>query len=186
MLQKATKSKKKSADQEKFVDYVIIPYIKGAFEMTKRILGKKGIRVVSTPQNTIRNYLRPLNPNGVTKINTDRNEMLPSQKNVVYAVPCENCPGIYYGQTKRALETRLKEHAYAVKKEDKNNAIAYHKTQTGHIPNFAETKIIFQEKKLPVRLKFETWAITKPGSEAINFNQKDPVMSRWHEISHLK
>ena len=106
-----------------------------------------------------------------------------TQQNVVYAVPCKDCPGVYYGQTKRMLQDRVKEHMYAVKKGDSNNAIAYHKNERGHDPNFNDTKILFSEKNLSTRLKLESWAITKPNSHAINLNHLDPVMRSWHKIS---
>ena len=64
------------------------------------------------------------------------------QSNVVYEVPC-TCGKVYIGETKRLLETRLKEHKDACTRylTDKS-AIAEHAWANDHPINWAEVKIL--------------------------------------------
>ena len=48
------------------------------------------------------------------------------KKEVVYQVPCKDCPKVYIGETKRTLKIRISEHKQAVKKGDEKNGIAVH------------------------------------------------------------
>ena len=48
------------------------------------------------------------------------------KKGVVYEVPCGECEQVYIGEIGRNLKERLKEHQYAVKKENPKNGIAAH------------------------------------------------------------
>ncbi len=50
----------------------------------------------------------------------------PEQRNVVYHVPCADCPNAYVGQTGRQLSTRVKEPNGAVRRQDKNSLLALH------------------------------------------------------------
>ncbi|XP_024890071.1 uncharacterized protein LOC112466277, partial [Temnothorax curvispinosus] len=45
------------------------------------------------------------------------------ETNVVYKIDCENCDASYIGQTKRHLETRVKEHFSDIKKHDSNFSV---------------------------------------------------------------
>ena len=51
------------------------------------------------------------------------------KKGVVYEVSCGECEQVYTGETGRNLKERLKEHQYAVKKENLKNGIAAHVCQ---------------------------------------------------------
>ena len=69
---------------------------------------------------------------------------LPVEKhaNVVYEVPC-SCGKVYIGETKRRLETRLKEHKEAcVKGQTTKSAIAEHAWSEGHPINWDGTRIL--------------------------------------------
>ena len=48
----------------------------------------------------------------------------------VYQVPCSDCSRNYFGESGRGLNTRLKEHKYAVSRKDSNNAFYKHQKQT--------------------------------------------------------
>ena len=53
-------------------------------------------------------------------------------RGVVYRVACVDCNFVYYGQTDRALETRLKEHKRAVRVGVNNSKVAQHANQFVH------------------------------------------------------
>ena len=64
------------------------------------------------------------------------------QSNVVYEVPC-TCSKVYIGETKRRLETRLKEHKDASTRcLTDTSVIAEHAWTNDHPINWAETKIL--------------------------------------------
>ena len=72
----------------------------------------------------------------------------------VYAIPCE-CGAQYIGETKRSIETRLKEHKTCVDKCDwEKNAIALHHKETKHKINWEDTKVVTQSSnKFVLRFK---------------------------------
>ena len=63
-------------------------------------------------------------------------------------VGCVDCNFVYYGQTGRALETRLKEHRRAVWVGDDNSKIAQHANQLVHSIDFDHTTIIDKARGL--------------------------------------
>ena len=81
---------------------VVIPYVAGMSEDIRRVCRKFNIRIVFKSGQTLRSML--------TKVK----DTLPpgKQSNVVYHIPC-SCGQVYIGETKRRLETRLKEHQNA-------------------------------------------------------------------------
>ena len=87
---------------------VTIPYIKTISEMTARLLRPQGIRVAHKPVATIR-----------TLTSKPKTPIDPSEKhNVIYMVPCNDCPKRYVGQTGRKLSTSLHEHQLAIRRHD--------------------------------------------------------------------
>ena len=67
------------------------------------------------------------------------------KKGVVYEVPCADCNSIYIGQTGRNLEMRLKEHQYAVKRQDE---IAVHAQESGHDVDWEAARVRMHEEHL--------------------------------------
>lgn len=56
-----------------------------------------------------------------------------AQKSGIYSISCDDCDSVYIGQTKRAIETRFKEHISWIKKKDPNkSAFAAHILKTEH------------------------------------------------------
>ena len=77
---------------------VVIPYVAGMSEDIRRVCRKFNIRAVFKSWRTL---------SMLTKVK----DTLPlcKQSNVVYRIPC-SCAQVYIRETKRRLETRLKEH----------------------------------------------------------------------------
>ena len=64
---------------------------------------------------------------------------------------------MYYGQTDRALETRLKEHKRAVRVGDNNSKVAQHANQFGHSIDFNHATIVDKARNFHERLFLEAW-----------------------------
>ena len=96
--------------------YVVLPYIKGVTERITRTLQREKIRVSFQPTRTLQQEF----PKPKDKLDTIRT------RDIVYKIECSACDFTYYGQTNRALKTRIKEHKRAVEYNDKNSKIAQH------------------------------------------------------------
>ena len=78
-------------------------------------------------------------------------------RGVVYRVACVDCNFVYYGQTDRALETRLKEHKRAVRVGDNNSKVAQHANQFVHSIDFDHATIVDRARNFHERLFLEAW-----------------------------
>ena len=88
-----------------FKSFTCLPYIHGTTDKIQRVLNAVGVRVAMRPFATIGKSLpSPKDPLDVNEI-TD----------IIYQVPCHDCPFVYIGQTKRDLKLRLSEHKRAIK-----------------------------------------------------------------------
>ena len=99
-MQETVDTSGRDEEQEKEKEpLVVIPYVAGMSVDIRRVCRKFNIRVVFKSGRTLRSML--------TKVK----DTLPlgKQSNVVYRIPC-SCGQVYIGETKRRLETRLKEH----------------------------------------------------------------------------
>ena len=75
----------------------------------------------------------------------------------VYKVSCVDCNFVYYGQTDRALETRLNEHKRAVRVGDSNSKIAQHANRFVHSIDFDHATIVDRARNFHERLFLEAW-----------------------------
>ena len=67
---------------------------------------------------------------------------LEKKSNIVYQVPC-SCGRVYIGETKRALETRMKEHKAATRRgELEKSAITEHAWNYHHQVEWDEIKVL--------------------------------------------
>ena len=78
-------------------------------------------------------------------------------RGVVYKVGCVECNFVYYGQTDRALETRLKEHKRAVRVGDNNFKVAQHANQFVHSIDFDRATIVDKARNFHQRVFLEAW-----------------------------
>ena len=97
--------------------YVVLPYFKGVFERIGRVLKPQSLRVFLQSQRTINSLF----PRPKQQDETDR----PSS-GIVYRINCSQCDFVYYGQTERALKTRISEHNKAVLMFDHSSKLACH------------------------------------------------------------
>ena len=75
------------------------------------------------------------------------------KSNVVYCIPCAECPATYVGETKRKLCKRVDEHMRAVRMADFNSsALAEHAWNADHRVDWSKVTILYQHENLLVRL----------------------------------
>ena len=109
-----------------------IPYVSGLSEDLRRVCRKYSIRTVFRTPSTLRRELSRIK---------DRDPALKAS-GVVYEIPC-SCREKYIGETKRALEMRLKEHQAATRRgETEKSAIAEHSWSRHHQSLWEETQIL--------------------------------------------
>ena len=127
--------------------FVVLPYVRGVSERISRVLRNNGVKVGYKPCNVLRTrFPRP----------KDKPSALQC-RGVVYKVGCTDCNFVYYGQTDRALETRLKEHKRAVRVGDSNSKIAQHANQFVHNIDFDHATIVDKARNFHERLFLEAW-----------------------------
>ena len=77
---------------------------------------------------------------------------------------CADCESAYIGETKRTLDTRLKEHKRAVTIDNRNNGIATHANTKEHSINWSSARVLHREQNWHRRKLLEALKIsnTKP------------------------
>jgi hypothetical protein len=118
-------------------NFVSIPYVKGLSENICRTLRKRDLRVL---------YTVPKKMDCIIKRGKDRLKTV-KRTHVVYKIDCLNCDATYIGQTKRHLETRIKEHQADIKKHASNHSvISKHRLSHHHDFNWSQPEILHSEK----------------------------------------
>ena len=155
-----SKTDKPASTRLTFSGFTTLPYIKVVSDKIKRILLETGVQVVAfKPFLTISIFL----PSVKDEIN--HNE----KSNLVYEVPCQNCPFVYIGQTKRDLKSRIKEHQRAIKfQRPEKSALCQHSMENDHLVDWSKVKILKVEHDYSKRLFTESWYI----------NEKPQVLNR--------
>jgi len=142
------KSKDNSVNQNKLL---IVPYIKGISEGIKRVVGK-----VVDVRYTIPKKLDCIIKRGKDRLDTKSNT------DVVYKLECKDCEKVYIGQTKRHLETRVKEHRNNIRNASGNfSVVTNHRLSNNHEFNWDEPIILHKEKNRRKREIAEMFFIKK-------------------------
>lgn len=128
-------------------NFVALPYVRGVSERIARVLRFNNVKVGFKPLNTLRTRF----PKPKDKPSTEQTRC------VVYKVNCLDCDFVYYGQTDRALTTRIKEHKRAVRVADSNSKIAQHANQFVHNIDFDHATIVDRARDYHKRLFLEAW-----------------------------
>ncbi len=110
---------------------ISLPYIPKVSERISRYFKQYHIEVVSKKSRTLGSLLMKNSP-------PDR-----EKKNVVYQIPCKDCPKLYIGESERFFSVRLEEHKSAMRKQDmEKSACVEHALNEGHTINFAKAAVI--------------------------------------------
>ncbi|CAB4013412.1 Hypothetical predicted protein, partial [Paramuricea clavata] len=92
---------------ETYNGHATLPYIKGVTEPLSRTLRKHNIKVHNKPLRTLQREFPSVKHRPPTE----------EQTNVIYKIPCKDCPWNYIGETGRSLKTRKSEHFTFIKTE---------------------------------------------------------------------
>lgn len=147
--------------------YFKIPYIQNLSERIARHLTSENVNIAFSNENKNRKLF--------SKQKTRTPHELVS--NVIYKIPCNDCNGVYIGQTGRYLKTRIAEHKRSVRPNilinTKNKtALAEHFDQKQHIFNYDNITIVGQQQNYKKRLVNEMIEIKK---HPTNINKKQDV-----------
>ena len=157
--------------QEETPKYTIcLPYVSGVSEDLRRVCRRFDIRSVFTTVSTLRQHL--------TRVK-DRDPLL-RKSGVVYNIPC-SCGMQYIGETRRALETRLKEHQAATRRgELERSALAEHAWTEHHPPAWDEVAVLEQARNDNVlRIKEALCIILAEQQQLLNRDRGTPIADCW-------
>ncbi|BHF84001.1 hypothetical protein SprV_0902715100 [Sparganum proliferum] len=139
---------KSTANQPKV--WRALPYIANVSEAVARTLQPLGIGIAHKPEATIRRLvMKPKTP-------LPRGETA----NVVYRIPCSSCEANYVGETGKRLQTRMDEHARAVRRMDQLSLVAEHCAAFDHAFAFQDAEVLGQGSDQTVRETLEAWHTT--------------------------
>ena len=124
----------------------VLPYIDGISQPLTRLLKKHDVRVVSKPFKTLQQEF----PSPKSR------PPIVLQPNVVYKIPCADCPWNYVGETGRCFETRKKEHMRNVKSFARGSNIAKHAWSSNHSVDFKNSQVI-DKGSSRIRKTLESW-----------------------------
>ena len=128
--------------------------------------------------------------NSIIKVHKDRNALL-TNTDVIYKIGCKNCDASYVGQTKRQLQTRLKEHKSNIKLDKtKHTVVSEHSVKFDHTFDWDNARILEIEHNYKKRLTAEMIHI-KEQANGINLNKdtellNDAYFDVLNVLSHMK
>jgi len=126
--------------------FAVLPYTKGLTKPLPRLLRNNGIQTTSRPPKTLQQEF----------VSPKSRPPAELQTNVVYKIPCADCPWSYIGKTGRCLQTRKKEHIRNTKTFKKGSNIASHAWVNDHSIDFHNARVIDKEN-FHVRKTLESW-----------------------------
>ena len=138
-------------------------------------LKKQNLHVVHRSENTLRDLLSNL-----------KDKVPPDEQSGVYRIPCQDCPSAYFGQTRRKVKVRLKEHRNAVdSKKTVESAVAAHAESTNHKIDWNRAKLVKTVRK-PVHLNaWESMFISNAHEPLMNVDDP-PITSCLFNLTKLK
>lgn len=147
------------------VKRVSLPFYPKLTNQLKSILKQQGLQVVHKSDNTLRDLLCNL-----------KDKVPPDENSGIYRIPCQDCPSVYIGQTKRKAKVRLKEHKTAVDNgKSCDSSVAAHAISLNHVIDWKEAKLIKNIRKPSHLNAWESHHISN--SEKPLMNEDDPPIT---------
>lgn len=149
------------------IPYLKIPFVKDLSEKIARELKHDSFSIAFKNENTLRKLF--------TKQKTPTPKEM--QSNVIYKIPCLECDGVYIGQTKRYLKTRISEHIRSVRPTNlihntNKTALAEHFEKEQHQFNFDDTSVLAKQTNYKKRILNEMVEIQ---NHTTSINKKQDV-----------
>ncbi|BHF57086.1 hypothetical protein SprV_0100002700 [Sparganum proliferum] len=152
--------------RERDINSLCTPY-RTVSEVTERIASDLGVGIAHHPAATMRNKIMKM------KNRLDAGE----QSDVVYQIPCHNCPRHYTDQTGRRLSSRIREHKRAFRRGDPPSQVATHTLEEGHEFEFANTRILAKAGNRTGRELLEAWV-----SDTNSINRHIDLRACYHAL----
>ncbi|RLU19060.1 hypothetical protein DMN91_009418 [Ooceraea biroi] len=142
--------------------YASIPFVKGLSEGMCNILRKCDFKVAYSVYKKLDMFIK-----------RGKDKLLKKDKTgVVYRIKCMECEACYIGQTKRQLETRIKEHKNDIRKGENNwSVVSRYRVLDNHDFDWDNVDIVHEERYLRKR-EIAEMIFIKRDANAIN-HQKD-------------
>ncbi len=77
--------------------------------------------------------------------------------NVVFSIPCYECPSAYVAHTDRQFATRMREHQSAFRRQDENSLLALHCLTTAYTFDWARASVVGNGSTKITREFIEAW-----------------------------
>lgn len=132
-------------DNNKKEKYFTVPYVVNVSEKFSSMAKKHGFKISYSRGRDLRQYI---------KRHKDEMDRF-TQSGVVYRINCLDCEATYIGQTKRKLETRVKEHKNDIKRSSSPSVISQHRIELDHQFDWEGVSIVDGEKSYSKRLTSE-------------------------------
>ena len=139
--------------------YIAVPNSKESVKMDG-FLERSGIKIARTSGRKIGDIVRK-------RKNTENI----NQNSVIYAIPCESCPSVYYGETHLGLEKRLNDHKSDLRHHRTSNSLVVHVDQFNHLPMWKEARVLKRGLNKGMRKALEAAYISKNKRNASNHRE---------------
>lgn len=101
---------------------------------------------------------------------------------VVYCIDCKDCEACYIGQTKRHLQTRVKEHYNDIRKQEPaQSVVSKHRSSCDHDFDWSKPRVLHTEKFKKKREIAEMFYIKKHNN-AINLKKDTENLSYFYDL----
>ena len=145
--------------------WISLPFYPKLTNSIQSVLQKHGFHAAYKSNNNLKDLLVNL-----------KDKVPPEEKSGIYKIPCENCPAVYIGQTRRKLKARLREHKTAVENDRVNDSsVAAHTTSQKHSVDWEKVKLIKNVQKTAHLNAWESMYITTTDHPLMN--EDDPPIS---------
>ncbi|KYN50317.1 hypothetical protein ALC62_11555, partial [Cyphomyrmex costatus] len=124
-------------------NHLIVPFIRGISEKVVDVVNVSDTLIGHSTLNRLDKFIK------VQKDITNQN----CKNHVVYKIKCRDCESTYVGQTKRQLQTRIKEHRNNIRLDSsKHSVIFQHIIEYGHNFDWENVDIMDVEHNYKKRL----------------------------------
>ena len=93
--------RQQTREEEEPLKTLHFPYVRVLSEKVEKTCGPLGVKAIFKPQSTLKQQL----------VRVKQKMPGEKKKEVVYQVPCKDCPKVYIGETKRSLKIRIIKHS---------------------------------------------------------------------------